>query len=93
MDAQKPVIDAKKKLFKEAAIREYLQSQANSKKDFIGFINKLRTVAPINIFIGILASIAMIYIAGLGYFITLMLSGIIWITIISSLMTLVVKGK
>ena len=85
--------DAKKRLLKEAIIREYLRNKSNSKKDFSWMAHKLKTLAPVNIFIGILASIAMIYITGLKQFITLMLSGIIWITIISSLMTLFVKGK
>ena len=85
--------DAKKRLLKESIIREYLQNRPSSKKDFSWMVHKLKTLAPINIFIGILASIAMVYIAGLGYFIILMLSGIIWITIISGLMPLFVKGK
>ena len=85
--------NSKRRLLKESIIREYLQNRPSSKKDFSWMVHKLKTLAPVNIFIGILASIAMVYIAGLGYFITLMLSGIIWITVISSLMTLVVKGK
>ena len=78
-----------RKLFREQVIREYQLKQEAVKKNrgYNQFLERLRKIVPLNIGVGIIASIALIYINGwqmLGY---LFLSGIIWLTLIATLVS------
>ena len=74
-----------RRLFKEAVIREYKLKRQNNKyhyrNDLLLFLKK---TDPINIVLGIIASILLIYFTGWRAFFQLVLTGIIWITIIAS---------
>ena len=79
-----------RRLFKEAVIREYQlkqNTQAAKKKVYTELLERLRKILPLNIMVGVIASIALVYINGwemLGY---LFLSGIIWLTLIATLVS------
>jgi len=96
MSMRKPMTDVEKRLFQQAIIKEYkLKYEKNIKKKypFNDFIDQMRAYAPINIMLGIIASILLVYIAGWTNFFHLLLSGVIWITIISTALSALSKVK
>ncbi len=96
MDMRKPMTQPEKRWFKELVIREYkLKNEQNNSrnKTLNSFLRRLRSIIPLNIGLGILASIILVNFVGWAYFIQLMLSGIIWITLISTVVSAVVGKK
>ena len=90
MDMRKPMTKAEKRLFKEAVIREYkLKYQARMKKQSLSnqFMKKMKSIMPLSIAIGLIACVLLLYLQGVEVVITLFLSGIIWITVISTLVS------
>ena len=90
---RKPMTASEKTLFRQAIIKEYRsKTEKNQKKSgFNEFIGQLRTLTPINIMLGIIASFLMIMINGWKTFFYLLLSGVIWITIISTALSALSK--
>jgi ABC-type multidrug transport system permease subunit len=83
------------RLFEERVIRDYkLQREAKRNNKGINLIiSRFKTIIPINIAIGVIASVLLVIYVGWNYFFQLMLSGIIWITLISTVIGTVVKKK
>ena len=82
------------KLIKEQAIREYkARHEKKGNHSYLDFVRILRKLAPINIILGIIASILLIYLKGWSMFFQLVLTGIIWITIISTALAALGKKK
>lgn len=85
-----------KKLFKEAIIKEYkLKHQAVQKKlaPLNTFLKGLKKIMPFNITVGIIACVALIYLKGWETLVYLLLSGVIWITLISTFVSALIKSK
>ena len=80
-----------RRLFREQVIREYKDHLKQEKKPapFASFRKKLRKFAPVNIVIGVIACILLIITKGWGQFFGLILSGIIWITLISTALSII----
>jgi hypothetical protein len=95
MNIERPKTPTELRLFKEKVIRDYKlrhEAQRNN-KGFNLALKQLRSIVPVNIAIGVIASVLLIGFKGWSYFVQLMLSGIIWITLISTVIGAVVKKK
>lgn len=83
------------KLLKESAIAEYklkMLSQMQKKKTaYQVFAARLRRIIPLNIVVGVIASGALVYISGWKTLIYLLLSGVIWLTLISTIVSAFLK--
>ena len=78
------------RLFKEKVIRDYKLKHLNHKKNnnpVNQFANRLRKIVPINIAIGSIAIILFIILNDWNSFVQLLLTGIIWITMISTVLS------
>ena len=95
MDMRKPMTETEKRLFKEAVIKEYkLKHQPQSKKQIVSkILNRLKALVPVNIFVGIVASALLVYLFGFKTLIYLLLFGIIWITLISTIISAFIKTE
>lgn len=96
MEARRSMTPTERRLFKEAVIREYKLKQEQIRKHnnyYQEFISTLRKIAPINIILGIIASILLIVLKGWESFLQLILTGIIWITIISTVLAATGKKR
>lgn len=79
-----------RRLFKEAVIREYktkYEAKQKNNNKLINVIRKLRRVTPINIIIGLSACVLIVFIEGWKALAHMLLFGIVWITIISTIVT------
>lgn len=95
MSIDNPKTPLELRLFREKVIRDYKsrhEVQRNNKGVNL-LLKRLRTIVPINIALGIIASVLLVWFVGWGYFTQLMLSGIIWITLISTVIGAVVKKR
>ncbi len=95
MSIDHPKTPLELRLFGEKVIRDYKsrnEVQRNNKGVNL-LLRRLRTIVPINIALGVIASILLVWFVGWGYFTQLMLSGIIWITLISTVIGAVVRKK
>jgi hypothetical protein len=70
------------KLIREQAIREYRSKQ--EKNNFTHFVGKTKKMAPISIAIGLIACVFLVYVAGWKALWQLLLTGIIYVTLISA---------
>lgn len=79
-----------RKLFREQIIREYKEKLKHEKKPsaLSELREKLRKFAPLNIVLGLIACVLLIVLDGWTHFLGLILSGIIWITLISTALSL-----
>jgi hypothetical protein len=92
---RKPMTEVEKQLFREAIIKEYKLKHPEKTKNQFGDIlaRRLKTLIPFQIIIGIAASAVLIYIEGWMSFVHLLLFGIIWATIISAIISILLKTK
>ena len=84
-----------KRLFRESIIKEYKEQHAAKLKKISlhhKFISRLKRVMPISILLGIIASVIYIYVKGWYEFFILLLTGTIWITLISAFISAFLKG-
>ena len=95
MAIRKMMSEADKKKFEEEIIKKYkAEHKGEGRRIFSDeLLRKLRALAPFEIAIGILASAALIYISGIKTFVVLMLYGIVWLTLVTSIASLVIKTK
>ncbi|MBL7056451.1 hypothetical protein ISS07_06060 [Candidatus Woesearchaeota archaeon] len=95
MELRKPMTETEKKLFKERVIREYKLKHEVQKKNnvLIDLKNRLKVLIPLNILIGIIALAVVWKYYGLGTIAYMFLFGIVWITLISSLLPLFIKER
>ena len=95
MSIDNPKTPLELRLFREKVIKDYkLKNQTKRNNHGVNLvIKRLRTVVPVNIALGIVASVVLVWFRGWGYFTQLMLSGIIWITLISTVIGAVVRKK
>ena len=95
MAIRKMMSEVDKKKFEEEIIKKYKAEHKGEGKRFFSneFLRKLKVLAPFDIAIGIIASIIFIYLNGIQYFVTLMLYGIIWVTLLTSVISLFIKTK
>ena len=85
-----------RRLFKEQIIREYQFKHTNYKQKnnpVNVFLRRSKQLAPFTVILGIAAAIVLIFIRGWDIFIDLLLSGIIWITLITTGINLLNKQK
>ncbi len=84
---------AEVRLFKQAVIKEYqIKHEKNERKSpFNELMVQLRSLIPLNIMLGIVASILLVMITDLKSLFFLILSGVIWITIISTALSALSK--
>ncbi|MFH1211484.1 MAG: hypothetical protein V1659_00980 [Candidatus Woesearchaeota archaeon] len=89
MYPERPMRPGHKKLLKEAIIREYqLKNPLVMRKDsYNKFLTSLRKAAPFSIILGILASVIFVYWRGWSSFFYLVLSAVIWTTIIAAIIS------
>jgi len=95
MAIRKMMSEADKKKFEEEIIKKYKAEHKGEGKRLFSeeILSKLKALAPFEIAIGIIASILFIYLNGIQYFVTLMLYGIIWVTLLTSIISLFIKTK
>jgi ABC-type multidrug transport system permease subunit len=95
MEMRKPMTSTEIRLFKEKVIRDYkLKHQSKQKNNaFSDFAQILRRITPINIGIGIVASIIFIFLNGWNSYFQQILIATIWITIISTILSAVTRKK
>jgi len=83
------------KFLKESAIAEYklkALSQTQKKKTiYQDFVIRLKMVMPLNIIIGLIASGILVYVNGWRTLVYLLLSGVIWLTLISTIISAFLK--
>ncbi len=86
MSLHKPMSETEMKLFKEAVIREYkLRKGPNYKERIVDiFLNRFKSLIILNIAIGVTAAVFLVKLKGWDSLIHLLLSGIVWITLIST---------
>ena len=91
---RKPMTETEKRLFKEAVIREY-QLKHEKPKEMLSnkLLKRLKTLMPIDIAIGCAAAVLFVYLNDFRSVINLLLMGIIWLTLISALVSIFVKTK
>ena len=95
MNIDNPKTPTELRLYRERVIREYRdkhEPKQNSKAVNV-VLRRLKTIVPINVALGLTASVLLIWFVGWGYFTQLMLSGIIWITLISTVIGAIVKKR
>ena len=87
--------EADQKKFEEEIIKKYKAEHKDEGKRLFSdkFLGKLKALVPFEIVIGILASAGLIYISGIKTFVTLMLYGVVWLTLVTSLVSLFIKTK
>ena len=95
MAIRRMMSEADKKKFEEEIIKKYkAEHKGEGKRIFTNeFLSKIKALAPFEIAVGIIASLIFIYLNGIQYFVTLMLYGIIWVTLLTSMISLFIKTK
>ena len=82
------------RLFKEKVIREYKLKQPKKKPSPWEDIRKrLKQLAPVNIIVGILAAIGIVLIKDWQTLVYLLLYGIVWLTLITALVSVLFDKK
>ena len=81
------------RLFREKVIREYQmeQEQKHPSKKMEILLQKLVKITPINLIIGLLAIALVVYLDGWQKLVGMLLTGIIYVTLISSVVANMVK--
>jgi len=90
------ITPTEKKLFKEAVIREYRLKHEQQKKRFLLYndlLVRLKKVMPINVAVGLIACAVLVYFNGWKMFLYLLLSGIIWLTLITTVVSTFLNPK
>jgi len=84
-----------KKLFREKIIHEYKRNHPIKQKETVydSFLKSMKRVAPLNISVGIVAFIFLLIWKGWDVVGQLLLSGVIWITLISTAISAFPKRK
>ena len=82
---------AERKLFKEAVIMEYKIKHKQPQKKYNNFARRLKQIAPLNITIGFIACLILIFWKGWGALFNILLWSIIWITLISTVASALLK--
>ncbi len=92
---RKPMTATEKELFKETVIKDYkLKHKLEEGRIFTKqFLSKLRVLIPFEIIIGVVAAALFVYLNDFKYLVNLLLMGIIWATIISAIVAVVIKPK
>lgn len=82
------------RLLKEKIISEYKRSlPKKDEKPYEVYLKRFKAMIPLNLALGVIASIGYIYLRGWEWFFSLFLSGIVWITIISAFVSIIVPNK
>lgn len=85
-----------RKFFKEKIIREYkLKHEKQIKKNFIynKLLRRLKSMMPLSITVGLVASLLLIYFTDVRTLIQLLISGVIWLTLITTVVTTLLRSK
>jgi len=96
MSVRKAMTKTELELFKQSVIRQYKKKIERTQKkpnNIQSFLSSLRKILPINIALGIVASILYVYFNGWKNYLILFLGATIWITIISTVLGSLVKKK
>ena len=95
MSLKRPMTETELRMYKESVIMEYksrLEAKHKNKGLNIALV-RLRKIVPINIAIGLIASVLLIFYKGWGTFFQLILSSVIWITLTSTIISAIVGKK
>ena len=94
MQLRKPLTETEIRLFKEKIIRDYKLRYEKKKQNtaLTQFTRRLKKIVPINIILGLGAAVIYIFINGWPNFFNLILTGVIWITMIATILS-AVSGK
>ncbi|MCF7862015.1 hypothetical protein K9M79_07280 [Candidatus Woesearchaeota archaeon] len=95
MDLRKPMTQSEIKLFKQRIIREYKEKHMvqPKKKPWEIAVERLRTIAPFNLIVGLITLAIVGIFLGWDKVIYMILSGIVWVTIISTVIAALFKAK
>jgi hypothetical protein len=84
-----------RKFFKEKVIRDYkLKHEKPPKKNVLynRLLRRLKTIMPLSIAIGLVASLFLVYFVDLRTLIQLLISGVIWLTLITTVVSALLKS-
>ncbi len=83
------------RLYKESVIREYKlrQESQHRYKTLNVVLQRLRKIVPLNITIGLVASISLIFMKGWGTLLQVFLTSVIWITLTSTIIGAIIGKK
>jgi|GEM_PF-5523712 hypothetical protein len=81
-----------RKLFKEQVIRDYRMKQG-ARQPLNDIFIKIKRNMALTIFIGLLAAIGLVYLSGWRDLLALILSGLVWLAMISTGLTVLQKTK
>jgi len=90
------ITPTERRLFKEQIIRDYKLKYANHKQKnhpLNVFLRRSKQLAPVTVMLGIAAAVLLVYKEGWDIFFNLILTGIIWITLITTGVNLLHKSK
>ena len=91
---RKPMTPTERRLFKEAVIREYKLKYDVQKQSLLNsFLRRLKMVMPINIIMGIIACALLVILNGWRSLAFILLYGVIWLTLISTILSAFIKTK
>lgn len=85
-----------RKFFKEKVIREYkLGHEKQFKKNLIynKLLRRLKRIMPLSIVVGLVASLLLVYFTNVRTLIQLLISGVIWLTLITTVVTTLLRSK
>jgi len=83
------------RFFREKVIKEYKERAERKRKKthFDLFVKKIKSIMPINIAVGLTASLVVGLWQGWDSLMYLLLTGVIWITLISTIISAMIKTK
>ena len=94
MTHKKYMSSRERRIFKEKVIREYKlkhEKNKNYNNSTVKLLNLVRKLTPLNIALGIIAALILIYLEGWTEFIKTILTAIVWITIVATFLAALSK--
>ena len=84
------------RLYKEKIIRDYrvrVEESKHRNKTMNVMIRRLRTIVPLNIALGVIASVLLVYLKGWDMLLQVFLTSVVWITLASTIITAIIGKK
>ena len=84
------------RLYKEKIIRDYrvrIEENKHRNKTMNVMIRRLRTIIPLNIALGLIASFLLVYLKGWDMLLQVFLTSVVWITLASTIITAIIGKK
>ena len=96
MDKGKFMSPTELRLYKEKIIRDYrVRVEATKHKNHMVnlVLKRLRTIVPLNIALGIIASALLVYLKGWDVLLQVFLTSVVWITLASTIISAIIGKK